>query len=98
MAQTSSFNGDIRAQASLDAIRKSTEGLQQTLDLGIKAGTLTTAEQQLMLASIVATLKAVEVSQSILDDDLDDEDEDLDDLLPWMDEDDATDININKMN
>lgn len=94
MAQSSSFNGDIRAQASLDAIRKSANGLQRTLDLGIKKGTLTTAEQQLMAASIVATLKAVEVGQSILDDDLDDEDEDLDDLLPWMDPGDMTDVKM----
>ncbi|GAB7340119.1 hypothetical protein MBLNU457_6603t1 [Dothideomycetes sp. NU457] len=94
MAQSSSFNGDIRAQASLDAMRKSAHGLQQTLDLGTKAGTLTAAEQQLMVASIVATLKAVEVGQAVLDDDLDDEDEDLDDLLPWMEESDATDITM----
>jgi len=89
MAQSSSFNGDIRTQASLDAIRKSTNGLKRTLDLGIKAGTLTVAEQQLMAASIASTLKAVEVGQAILDDDLDDEDEDRDDLIEWMDKDEA---------
>lgn len=88
MAQASSFNGDIRAQASLDTIRKSMVALQKTLDSGTRSGTLTPEEQRLIAASIVATLKAVEVSQTRLDDDLDaDDEDDIEDLIPWLDAD-----------
>ena len=87
MPQSSSFNGDIRTQATLDSIRKSIDGLQRTLYLGTKAGTLTTKEQQLIIASITSALKLVEVSQTMLDDDCDSEDEMIDDLVDFLDED-----------